>query len=559
MIEMRGFSTRADRTWAFARHIPPRQMVRRLALSWRRQMERIVAPSLDGPALLAADAPLPLFEPRPSGGERTAEGWRFTFLHRREASPALIDWRLGGVGPVNQLWRMNLHYFEWAEGIDDRAFVEAVEQWVAANPPFSRGASDDAWNSYAVSIRVLVWMQQLVARRGALDDALVKQLAGQIGRHLRFLEVHLETDIGGNHLLKNISALLWGSAAIDGRDAKRWRATGLRLLRRELTQFLPDGMHFERSPSYHAQVLGDLLEIRHALGGDPLGGALDTVIGRAAQVVADLAHPDGGPALFGDAGLGMARSPRVLREAARAISGRAFQARAVFDQPEGGYAGLRSANDYFVVDAGPLGPDALPGHAHGDIGSFEWSIAGQRMVVDQGVLTYVAGDARQAARSAAHHNTLAAPGADQGDFFGSFRLGKRCRIVRRDVQCRDAELLVTVEHSGFTGPAGGARHYRRIEARRDRIVIDDQLDRPLAGAAISFLVAPGFEVRQTADGIELVGADATCAIASDGEATIEAAVWWPDMGVERVTKRVRIALAGRSCRTTLTIVARKES
>ena len=58
-----------------------------------------------------------------------------------------------------------------------------------------------------------------------------------------------------------------------------------------------------------------------------------------------------------------------------------------------GYFGARLGDDYLVVDCGRIGPDDLPAHAHGDVLSFELSIAGHRIIVDQGVYEYVAGDA----------------------------------------------------------------------------------------------------------------------------------------------------------------------
>ena len=545
------------RTLAFARHIPPRQMLRRALLTLRRQIEQRVRPALHAaPARLADRAPLPLFAPRPPRAVRTRDGWRFTFLAHTLECPDPIAWRLGGPGAEHQLWRMNLHYFEWAEPLPDDQFVAAVDQWIAAYPPFVPGAADDGWNSYALSLRVTVWLQQLAMRRARLDPAWTEHVTNHVARQLRFLETHLETDIGGNHLVKNIAALLWGSTAIDSADAPRWRATGLRLLGTALAQILPDGMHFERSASYHAQVLGDLLEIRHALGADPFTGALDSAIVRAAQVAADLAHPNGGPALFGDAGLTMARAPRDLREAARALTGQAFAPRPAFDLPHGGYAGLRVGNDLLLVDAGPLGPDSLPGHAHGDIGAIEWSLAGERIIVDQGVLSYVAGAARDMSRAAANHNTLAAPGADQGDFFGAFRLGQRARLIHRKVDVGEDRLSVALGHDGLVGPHGGARHSRQVDARAGAIVIDDQIDRALPGAAISFLLAPGVTVAQDAGGLTLSTPRATCRLTTDGQPSIEPAVWWPDMGVEHATQRIRISLSGRSCHTTLSVMDR---
>lgn len=545
---------------SFARHIPPRQLVRRAELRLRSMLERRLEPRLDGPsARLSPRAPRALFASPGGTGVRQADGWSFNFLNRTEQCALKIDWRLGGVGAANQLWRMNLHYFDWAQALDDAALTDGIDQWIAAYPPYRPGADQDGWNAYALSLRVVAWLKQLAARRANLDQPWIDRIAGEVARQLRYLERHVETDIGGNHVIKNIRALLWGAAAIECADAARWRKLGLKLLRRELGQMLPDGMHYELSTSYHGQVLGDLLDIRQALGRDPLGGALDSTIARAAQVIADLTHPDGGASLFGDAGLTMGPPARVLREAARAITGQGFAARPVFDLPHGGYVGLRSGRDLLLVDAGPLGPDRLPGHAHGDIGSIEWSVAGERMIVDQGVFTYVASDQRQAARSASSHNTLAAPGADQGDFFGAFRLGRRCHLIERSVTIGPDHLQIELAHDGLVGRNGGTRHRRRIEARPDRISITDHIDRALDGAAISFLVAPQVEVRETADGLLLIAASAQCRIVSDGKTTIENAVWWPDMGVEIPTSRIRILLAGRHARTVLTVLARKES
>ena len=549
---------RSSRALAFLRHIPPRQIARRFILILRRGTERHLKPALSGsPAKLRDDAPLPLFAPRQKSCERTSHGWSFTFLGRHLVCDDPIDWRLGGPGDANQLWRMNLHYFEWAEGLADRDFTPAVDQWIAAYPPFAPGADQDGWNAYALSCRTVVWLQQLAHRRDGLDRAWSAWVTEQVARQLRYLTTHLETDIGGNHLVKNIVALLWGAAAIESIEAEQWRSTGLKLLRRELGQVLLDGMHFERSPSYHAQVLGDLLTIRQALGGDPLGGSLDSAIRRAMQALIDLTHADGGPALFGDAGLTMAHAPDELRKAAEALTGKSFTPRASFDLPEGGYAGLRHEGDLFIVDAGPLGPDCLPGHAHGDIGSFEWSVSSERMIVDQGVFTYVSGEQRQASRRAANHNTLAAPDADQGEFFSSFRLGRRSRLARRVVEMSNGALHVEVGHDGLVGRNGGARHLRCIDAHRDEIVIEDMLDRRCPGASISFLVAPHVVVSQPEGEIMLTGDRATCRIATTGEATIEAAVWWPDMGVEIPTSRIRITLSGKSCRSTLSVLARK--
>ena len=79
------------------------------------------------------------------------------------------------------------------------------------------------------------------------------------------------------------------------------------------------------------------------------------------------------------------------------------------------------------VDAGPIGPAYLSVHGHGDIYSYELSLDGRRVVVDGGTSTYQAGPERDWVRSTRAHNTVEVAGADQCEFFGAFRVGRRGR------------------------------------------------------------------------------------------------------------------------------------
>ena len=263
---------RIGNEWAFVRYMPVAKLARRARLDIKRRLrDRIGTPPDRTPAPPVADRPpLPLFGPRRGLCERAASGQlAFTFLNRRIVMPgAVIDWTAPSAASADQLWRMNLHYMEYLEATDDAALSQLIPDWIAANPAGRRGVWRDAWNSYALSIRVVVWMQQLAARGGRIDDDIRAIVHASLGAQLRFLERNLETDLGGNHLIKNVKALLWASAYVVGPEAARWRRLGLDLLQREIAaQILADGMHYERSPSYHCQVFADLLECRHVLGG----------------------------------------------------------------------------------------------------------------------------------------------------------------------------------------------------------------------------------------------------------------------------------------------------
>lgn len=533
----------------FARHIPIAKLARRAELSLRRKIADSLSngeiASLPAPALAPAPPP-PLFPPRIQLAPLEKSGALiFSFLHHSvEVSGQEIGWTGPGLGPVHQLWRMNLHYMEYLEGANDDLWARLMADWLARNGQPASGAWADSWNSYALSLRVVVWLQELARRRERMPVAVAHLVEASAATQLRFLERNLETDISGNHLIKNIKALIWASAFFEGPEAQRWRRTGLALLRSELPrQILSDGMHYERSASYHAQVFADLLECRHALGQDPLDGALDDALHRMAQVTADLAHPDGGPVLFNDAGLDMAYSPGDCLDAYERLFGRRPSPREVFALEAAGYYGLRNGDIYMVADCGRIAPDDLPAHGHGDVLSFELSVGKERMIVDQGVFEYNAGEKRQRARSALSHNTLCFEHADQADFFGAFRCGRRPDVAVSVYQQTADGFVLEGTHNGFRNLPGKPRHIRRFEVATDRIVICDRIEGGADHAArIGFLLHPDAEVQREGTAVTVRHSSSVIRMTSRAPIEIEPAVWWPCMGLEHKTLRLAIPL-----------------
>jgi uncharacterized heparinase superfamily protein len=558
--------SKAARAVAFARHMPPAKIGRRFELSIRRAARDLwaIAP-VDCPApKRASSLPSPLFAPRHGLIEPQDKVARLTFLGKTETlSVPNIDFDAPGPASEHQLWRMNLHYMEYLEEVDDALWVSLVDAWIGANPPGRRGAWKDSWNSYALAIRVVIWMQELARRAGRLRGNLVARAEASLAGQLRFLEHNLETDLGGNHLIKNIKALIWGGSYFTGADAARWRATGTELLPAQLTaQILADGMHYERSPSYHCQVFADLLEIRHALGGDPFGGALDAALDRMAQVTADLAHPDGSVTLFNDAGIDMAYRPIACLDVYERLLNRRPAPRRTFALWSAGYFGLRTADSYLVLDCGRLAPDDLPAHGHGDVLSFEWSVDGERIIVDQGVFEYNSGERRRRSRAAESHNTLCFAGADQADFYGAFRCGRRPNVKVLKYEENRSGFQFEGTHDGFAHLRGAPRHIRHFEVRPREVEILDRIEgKSNLSASIGFLLDPAVHV-DASDCEALIRARASrIRMTSTFPIDVEDAVWWPNMGHERRTKRLRIRLApaAREASVTFTLSRMQES
>jgi uncharacterized heparinase superfamily protein len=262
----------------------------------------------------------------------------------------------------------------------------------------------------------------------------------------------LEYHLRGNHLLESAITLKLLSACFRGPAVERWERRADAALDAELReQFLLDGGHVERSPMYHARLAHGLLDLINVLPeSDEKRLRIEERLPGVLRFLAAMRHPDGEIALFGDAALGIAPEPgAILEYAARLGLQTASFGSGSF--PETGYHIWRCENDALFVDAGPIGPDYLPAHAHGDIFSYELSLDGRRVVVDGGTSTYEAGVERDWVRSTRAHNTVEIAGSDQCEFFAAFRVGRRGRP-------RDVVARVSAEGSrsrdGMTAIAG---------------------------------------------------------------------------------------------------------
>jgi uncharacterized heparinase superfamily protein len=541
-------TSKLRRQVAFARHIPPEKLAARVMLAAKRHVYQKLLWRTPAPALAthrltrSANPPEAVFAPRSSVQKLSSGAFELTFLHHVRTFSIPFEWHRNELAVGTRLWKLNLHYHEFTESLTDEDFLHVVEDWIRHNEPFRESYWKDSWNSFALSIRVVVWMQQIAARRLPQESPLLESLIlPSLVRQLRFLRSNLELDIGGNHLIKNVKALIWAGAFFSGHEADAWKQLGVSLLAHVLReQMLPDGMHNERSASYHAQVFADLLEIYNALGQDPIRSQLKDTLSAMAQTCVDLTHPDGGPVLFNDAGLAMAYSPEACLAAYQKLFDTSCPtALAAFSYPNAGYFGWRSQSVYLVADCGPIAPDDLPAHGHGDVLSFELSWEGRRVVVDQGVFEYNEGIRRMQARSASSHNTVCFVDADQADFFGAFRVGDRPRAQVLEFSANSESFHFSGTHDAFARLTGAPKHQRTFSADANKVRIEDRITgKPTRQARLAFLLHPAVRLSRLEEKwlLELPGV--ALVLTSTIALEVEAAVWWPDMGQELKTTRL---------------------
>ncbi|MBN2473998.1 MAG: alginate lyase family protein [Pirellulales bacterium] len=370
----------------------------------------------------------------------------FEFLNQPRELPDPVDWRLESWPEAPHLWRFHLHYHDFlldlaAEAVRrgesvwfERAW-QLVCDWIEHNRLDDGRVLGDAWHPYCISRRLPAWA--LLWSASPPKGELARRVIASLGCQARFLEAHLERDVGGNHLLENARALVLVGAFLEGPDADRWLQTGAALLRGQLDeQILPHGEHFERSPMYHALMLDALLDVRDVAA--HLRPELAQICGATAERMAGfltaILHCDGEIPLLGDACFG--ESPPAKRLVARVGSGDsqaeprdtvAIRTPAMVPSAcrVGDYWTYHHGTDFLLFDAGPVGPDHLPAHAHADLLTFEASIRGKRFFVDGGVFNYQDDAMRRYCRGSAAHNVLVIDDSDQCDMWSRFRMGYR--------------------------------------------------------------------------------------------------------------------------------------
>lgn len=547
------------------RYTRPKQLIARLRLLLKRKILSHLAPELLKKNTAIAkntklkqceNVPSPIFLPRKQFIVNNSPlVLKFLNVERVLADP--IDWRPEDLKVGTRLWLLNLHYFEFIESLQDEQLICIVIHWIENNRPYEPGYWLDNWNCYSMSIRVVVWMQQVAKRQSAVVQESLDLIHSSLIAQMRFLVANLELDIGGNHLIKNIKALLWASKFFEGSEAEQWQRLGARLLERELAeQILEDGMHYELSPAYHCQVFADLLECFKVLDAGKCKELLQLKLAKIVQVVSDFTHPDGKISLFNDSGLNMAYSPsECIKVYEKIFPRKKIEKQQIVNYETAGYFGLHCGDETVIVDSGELAPDYLPAHGHGDALAFEWSIGEQRIVIDPGVYEYNAGEWRDYSRSTRSHNTVTLNNQDQSEFWQAFRVGRRAKIISRKVDQTDNSMIIDASHDGYQRLEGSPTHRRVFDLKLGRIHIQDFIIGGKGQKAVSrIMLHPECIVDLTGQHKATIErGDINIELECDGNISIRDCWCFFDFGEKHKTKQLIIEIGNAPCSGELTL------
>jgi len=353
--------------------------------------------------------------------------------------------------------RVAAHSFIWLRDLralgTDAARMQAramVDAWMSAAPRDRLSDRPDISAS-----RITSWLGHYDFFAASADDSFRQMLMANLLADSRTLSAMLPAEEQDARALTAIKGLI--AAGVGLPDQGGLLARALRLLPQEITQqFLPDGMHIERSPAQLQVALQDLIEIRALLqaGQTPVPGMLPPVIERAANALRTLRHGDGRLALFN----GTREEQRVPAEAVLAQTGRA--GRSLSTMPQGGFIRLTAGKTLLIADAGrPPGPgrDRL---SHAGTLSFEMSVGRDRLIVNCGAVPAATGLWHEASAATAAHSTLTIADTSSSDVQPG-GLGRRPENVGFTPHEEDGVSGFDMHHDGWKLPFQSI-HRRRL-------------------------------------------------------------------------------------------------
>ncbi len=360
------------------------------------------------------------------------------------------------------LWIYNLHYFEWLkhlntlklEGLEPAR--EMVSAWIYECDRFNK----ISWHPYPLSLRIISWLTYANWLLDGSSEKFKEEFLDSLARQIDHLQRVIEWDVEGNHIIKNLKALIFVGLCVKGKQSIYLDALET-LLKQLKKQILADGGHYERSPHYHVDVLKDIIEIRSliAKSGQALPAQLDDVIDRMVSVMEFYRYPDGELGLFND---GEINTNAHLNEI---LKYRGNAEKPIHVLEDTGYTRLEREETMLMMDTGKCCPDELPAHAHADTLSFELCINKERIFVNQGTYLYQH-KLRNILRGTKAHNTVCVDNENSAEVWKTFRLGRRPTKVECQVKESPQEGIgVETSHNGYKHI--GITHERRIFVSQD--------------------------------------------------------------------------------------------
>ena len=399
---------------------------------------------------------------------------------------------------ASRLFLFELHGFDWLRELCEHETIQVAQSffadWIIKNPP----PQLEAWHPYCISRRLLNLFAALPLLQRGQDEAIILTYLNSIYQQAQFLAAHLESFLGGNHLLSNLIAL--ASAAYyfgPQKLGKTFLQLSLEPLEQELSwQIRKDGGHCEGSYGYHMEILFQLkflaeVEQRSGCQTSPW---LCSSISMMESWSRRITHGLKTPPLFGDSwrsapllapeapeSLETPETPETPETSETPEPPETSESPEPSEPPKGSGLTVLPSSGFLKVDWGltgdsilfsfaPFGAPGQPGHGHCDSTGYEIFCNGRNLICDSGNLHYRKDSKREYFRSSQAHNVIRSPGVEQTELFHVFRAGKKSESWMEDLDQGPELISFTL----FCRPAQDLGLNLLIE-RRVRIVVEQAI------------------------------------------------------------------------------------
>ncbi len=449
-------------------------------------------------------------------------------------------------GGAGEAWLEALHGFGWlghlrAQGGDQakRRAIDFVQSWAQANGNW-RALS---WRPDILGERLANLLIHFAFLTSGAEEAFKQALLASLGHQARHLARTAGRDTVGGARLAALRGLIHAGCCLP--DGERNLNRGLADLEVEtISQILPDGGHYARSPTQQARILKLYVEVRETLvaAHREIPDWLTVVISRMAIMLRALRHGDGGLALFnGSTEEGGALLDAILAKAA--VRGRALSA-----APHAGFYRLAAGRTLLLMEAGAPPGAGQNRWAHAGTLSFELSSGKERLIVNCGASTGDDPHWRHALRTTAAHSTLVVDDINSSQILdgGGFSQGAvNVTASRREI---DGSVIVETSHDGYEEILG-LIHRRLIMLASDGAEVrgeDNLIGTGGESYALRFHLHPGVKANLLSDGksvlMKLPRGGGWRLQSADGSLAVEESVYFGD-GVAR-RKSLQIVLTG---------------
>lgn len=465
-----------------------------------------------------------------------------------------------------------LHGFTWLRDLagagsrEDCAPIaeRLLARWLAVNPEPRKGP---AWEVEHTALRVLSWLVHAPLLFSGGDGKLRGKALKQLRDSAKWLDRKADRAPDGFARLAGWCAITaCGLLLPDGKPRRLYGEAGLV---RALGDFVhDDGGNCSRSPIAQMEAIGllvDLAACYEATGREP-PAMLDTMKELLVPPLLALRHGDGGLGSWQGAGAISAERLSSLLDAS------GVRTRALRETGQWGYHRIKAGKAVLQFDAAPPPRGTRARHGCASTLAFEFSHAGQRIVVNCGGGAWAGGlipvRIEQGLRATAAHSTLTLDNANSTAVLINGALGKgveEVEVERRESGGGSAgATTLEASHNGYC--ARYALVHRRIlmlrddgsELRGEDVLVPTSRKglRGKVGFAIRFHLAPGIDAGLTDDrrGAGLALPDGTYwqfrlggdAVRQDVEFALEDSLWADGQGRPRQSHQLVIqGLASR--------------